>query len=225
MYATAFLGFNLVQWWYRQGWHDVPPEVFRAIKPKFLNVMMLVGALGFIAMYAVFLGLEVSMRIDRTQVTVLGTQLWVVSMFIINGFVMYMVAGWSNLSKTGRIALAGVIIAFVAFQLALGNRRDFLPMLLFVVGVIATRRRMAIRLGTMIIGSVSFAIFTAIGIVRQVIQDPTILTRINPVQILVTQNEFVSPIYTLIHYINNERPLRLGFTYIYAPGLFMPRAI
>ena len=117
MYATAFLGFNLVQWWYRQGWHDIPHEVFRAIKPRFLNVMMLIGALGFIALYAVFLGLEVSMRIDRTQVTVLGTQLWVVSMFIINGFVMYMVAGWSNLSKSGRLALAGVVIAFVGFQL------------------------------------------------------------------------------------------------------------
>jgi hypothetical protein len=24
MYGTAFLGFNLVQWWYRQPFHDVP---------------------------------------------------------------------------------------------------------------------------------------------------------------------------------------------------------
>jgi hypothetical protein len=225
MYATAFLGFNLVQWWYRQGWHDVPHEVFARIKPKIPNVLMLGGALAFIAAYAMLLGLEVSMRMDRTQVTVLGTQLWVVSMFIINGFVMYMIAGWSNLGRLSRIVLIAVVVAFIGFQLALGNRRDFLPMLLFVAGVVATRRHMAIRLGTVVIGFVSFAAFTAVGIIRMVLQDPTILTRINPAQILITQNEFVSPIHTLIHYVNNYRPPRLGFTYIYAPGLFVPRAI
>ena len=225
MYATAFFGFNVVQWWYRQGWHDVPGEVFRRIRPRFPNVLMLLAGLGFIAAYAMLLGLRVSASLDRSAVTVLGTQLWVVSMFILNGFVMYMVAGWSNLTKGGRVVLIAVVIGFVGFQLTLGNRRDFLPMLLFVVGILATRRHAAIRLGTVVAGSVAFAIFTAIGIVRQVIIDPTILTRINPIQILVTQNEFVSPIHTLIHYVNNSRPLRLGFTYIYAPGLFMPRAI
>ena len=225
MYGTAFLGFNLVQWWYRQGWHDVPEEVFRRIKPKVLNVLMLVGALGFIAAYALLLGLELSFTIDRSQVTALGTQLWVVSMFILNGFAMYMFAGWSNLTKAGRITVIAVVFAFVAFQLALGNRRDFLPMLLFVVGILATRRHAVIRLGTVVVGFIMFAAFTAIGIVRQIIADPTILARINPVQILVTQNEFVSPIFTLMHYVNNHRPLRLGFTYLSAPGLFMPRAI
>ena len=225
MYATAFLGFNLVQWWYRQSWHDVPSEVFRTIKPKFLNVLMLIGGLGFIAAYAVLLGLEVSLTIDRSRVTVLGTQLWVVSMFILNGFVMFMIAGWSNLTKGARITTIGVMLAFIGFQLALGNRRDFLPMILFVVGIIATRRHAVIRFGTVVIGAVSFAIFTAIGIVRMVLQDPTVIARINPVQILVTQNEFVSPIYTLIHYVNNDRPLRLGFTYLAAPGLFFPRVI
>lgn len=225
MYATAFLGFNVVQWWYRQGWHDVPAEVFARIRPTFLNTLMVVGALAFIALYAVLLGLEVSMRMDRTQVTVLGTQLWVVSMFILNGFVMYMFSGWSNLPKGGRIALVGVVLGFIAFQLALGNRRDFLPMSLFIAGIIATHRHAVIRVGTVVIGFLAFAAFTAVGIIRMVIQDATILTRINPVQILITQNEFVSPIYTLIHYVNSDRPLRLGFTYLYAPGLFMPRAI
>lgn len=225
MYATGFLGFNIVQWWYRQGWHDVPSEVFRRIKPRFPNLLMLIGGLGFIAGYALLLGLEVSLTIDRSRVTVLGTQLWVVSMFTLNGLVMFMVAGWSNLTRAGRAALIVIVLMFVGFQLALGNRRDFLPMLLFVVAIVATRRQMAIRAGTMIVGALAFAVFTAIGIVRQVIQDPTILTRINPAQILVTQNEFVSPIYTLIHYINTDRPLRLGLTYIWAPGLFVPRAI
>lgn len=52
-----------------------------------------------------------------------------------------------------------------------------------------------------------------------------ILTTMNPVTVLVTQNEFVSPIQTLIHYMANPRELRLGSTYVSAPLLFIPRAI
>lgn len=225
MYGTAFLGFNLVQWWYRQPFHDVPKEVFRSIKPSFGNALMLIGALGFILAYAMALGVRVSFTIDRGQVGYLGTQLWVVSMFVVNGFVMYMIAAWSGLGRWARIAVVGSILFFVLFQLAMGNRRDFLPMLIFLAGVIATRRQAVIRFGTLVAGAIAFVAFTAIGIVRQLITDPALLTRFNPVEILVTQNEFVSPIFTLMHYVNTIRPLRWGLTYLAAPTLFVPRAI
>ena len=224
MYATAFLGFNLVQWWYRQPFRDVPQEVFRRIRPTFGNAVVLVGLFLFILAYATALGVRISFRIDRGQVGYLGTQLWVVLMFVANGFVMYMVAGWSRLGRGARVALVFSVIFFVLFQLAMGNRRDFLPMMIFITGIVATRRQSVIRFGTMVIGFIAFAAFTAIGIVRQVLRDPGVLTRFNPVEILVTQNEFVSPIFTLMHYVNNERPLRWGLTYLSAPTLFIPRA-
>lgn len=225
MYSTGLFGFNIVQWWYRQGWNDVPRASFETIRPSFLNLLMLLGCFAFVLAYAFALGVEISLTIDRSQVRVLGTQLWVVTMFVVNGFVMYVCAGWSHLTRVARVAVVASVIFFVVFQLAMGNRRDFLPMLIFLVGIIATRRHAVIRLGSAVAGFLAFAVFTAIGIVRQVLQDPTIITRINPVDILVTQNEFVSPIYTLIHYVNNARPLRLGFTYLSAPGLFIPRAL
>ena len=225
MYGTAFLGFNLVQWWYKQPFHDVPKEVFWRIRPTFGNGAILVGFFMFIFAYAAARGVRISLTIDRGQVGWLGGQLWVVLMFVGNGLVMYMIAGWSRLSRTKRIALAFTILAFVGFQLAMGNRRDFLPMLVFLAGIVATRRQATIRIGAVIAGFLAFAAFTAVGIVRQIIGDPTVLTRFNPVEILVTQNEFVSPIYTLMHYVDAERPLRWGLTYLSAPTLFIPRAI
>jgi oligosaccharide repeat unit polymerase len=225
MYGTAFLGFNLVQWWYRQPFHDTPPEVFRRIKPSFLNALALIGSLAFILAYALALGVRVSFTIDRGQVGYLGTQLWVVSMFVVNGFVMYMISAWSNLTRSARIVVVASALFFILFQLAMGNRRDFLPMLVFLAGIIATRRHMVIKLGTVIAGAIAFVAFTAIGIVRQVIRDPSVLTRFDPIEILVTQNEFVSPIFTLMHYVDNIRPLRWGMTYLAAPTLFVPRAI
>lgn len=225
MYGTGFLGFNLVQWWYRQPWHDIPRAVFARIRPSFGNAAMILLAFGFIGAYAVVLGVRLSLTIDRSQVRFLGTQLWVVSMFVVNGFVMFMFAGWSRLTKSARIALVASVLFFVVFQLAMGNRRDFLPMFVFLAAMIATRRHAVIRLGTVVIGFIAFAAFTAIGIVRQVLQDPSILARTNPIELIVTNSEFVSPIFTLMHYVNVERPLRWGFTYLAAPGLFVPRAI
>lgn len=225
MYGTAFLGFNLVQWWYRQPFHDVPKEVFWRIKPSFLNGLLLLGSLAFILAYALALGVRISFTIDRGQVRYLGTQLWVVSMFVMNGFVMYMFCAWSRLTRGARIVVVASAVFFILFQLAMGNRRDFLPMLVFLAGIIATRRHAVIRIGTVILGFIAFAVFTAIGIARQVIMDPGVLARFNPVEILVTQNEFVSPIFTLMHYVDSARPLRWGLTYLSAPTLFIPRAI
>ena len=225
MYGTALLGFNLVQWWYKQPFYDVPKQVFWRIRPTFMNGVFLVGIFAFILAYATALGVRISLTMDRGQVGYLGSQLWVVLMFVGNGFAMYMVSGWSRLSRAARVALVLSVLSFVAFQLAMGNRRDFLPMLVFVAGIIATRRQSTIRLGAVIAGFLAFAAFTAIGIIRQVIRDPAVLTRFNPVEILVTQNEFVSPIFTLMHYVNAERPLRWGLTYLSAPTLFIPRAV
>src|SRR5678815_6051730 len=39
MYGTAFLGFNLVQWWYKQPFADVPKAAFNRIVPRPLNVI------------------------------------------------------------------------------------------------------------------------------------------------------------------------------------------
>jgi hypothetical protein len=64
----------------------------------------------------------------------------------------------------------------------------------------------------------------AVGIVRQILQDPSLLGRFNPMELVLTQNEFVTPIYTLQHYVLNLRPLRWGITYISAPLQFIPRA-
>jgi hypothetical protein len=225
MYGTAFVAFNLVQWWYRQPWHDIPPEVFRRIRPTIGNGIVLSLAFLFVIGYAVSRGVQIGLTIDRSQVRFLGTQLWVVSIFVVNGLAMFMFAGWSNLSRFMKIMLVTIIIGYVGFQLAMGNRRDFLPMFVFIFCVVATRRHMVIRAGSLILGSIAFVLFTAVGIVRQVLQDPSVLARFNPVELVVTQNEFVSPIYTLMHYVVNVRPLRWGMTYLGFPGQFVPRAI
>jgi oligosaccharide repeat unit polymerase len=144
---------------------------------------------------------------------------------MVNGLTMFMIAGWSRLSRLEKMLVLGSVILFILFQLTMGNRRDFLAMFIFLIGVVMTKRRAVIRATTVIFGTVAFGAFMALGIVRQILQDPALLTRYNPLELVLTQNEFVTPIFTLVHYVNNVRPLRWGYTYISAPLQFIPRAV
>jgi hypothetical protein len=225
MYGTAFLAFNLVQWWYKQPFVDVPRAAFDRTAPRPINLAILM--LGFLAVvgYAVSRGVQIGFRIDRNLNLYLGTQLWVVLIFIVNGLTMFMIAGWSRLARVEKILVVGSVILFVMFQLTMGNRRDFLAMFVFLIGVVMTKRKAVIRATTVIVGFAAFAAFMAIGIVRQILQDPALLGRYNPLELILTQNEFVTPVFTLMHYVNNLRPLRWGYTYVSAPLQFIPRAI
>lgn len=222
MYATAMLGFNIVQWWYKYPWHDVPDAVFAIIRPSFANAIVVFLGFAWVAYYAASRGIQFSLTIDRSQVRFIGTQTWVVSMFVVNGFVMYMMAGWGQLSRKARVILVVSVTAFILLQLSLGNRRDFMPMLIFLAGVVATRRHAVVRAGTVALAGVAFTVLTILGVLRQVIENPMLLAS-NLSDLLVTQNEFVSPIQTLIYYVQKGRPLRLGWTYISAPSLLIPR--
>ena len=224
-YGTAFLGFNIVQWWYRVPWRDVSHGSMARIQPTFANAVVLLIAFSLIGAYAIAGGAELGFAFDRRKGGAsLGTQLWVVSMFVMNGFVMYMMLGWPALTRRGRWIMVAAVGVFVLFLLSIGTRRDFLPMFIFLAGVMATRRRTVIRAGTVAIGFLAFTAMTAIGIVRQIADNPAILARFSPLEMLVTQSEFVSPIQTLMHYTIVDRPLRWGLTYISAPSLFLPRA-
>ncbi len=222
MYATGMFAFNFVQWWYRQPWHDVPPEVFARYRPSFANAVLVFLGFAWIIYYLLSRGTVLGGGINRERANWIGTQVWVVSMFVMNGLVMYGFIGWNQLTRQAKVVLALTVIAFVLLQVSFGNRRDFIPMFVFLAGVFAARRHAVIRFWTILLGILAFAGLTVLGILRQVIAAPVLLAS-DPVTILITQSEFVSPIQTLIYYVAKPHALRLGWTYITAPLLFIPR--
>lgn len=224
LYATGFVGFNLVQWWHKEPWRDIPPAAFDRIRPNSANLVILVSIFGFIMAYAYARGIRLSLSVDRTQAQFLGTQLWVVAQFALSGVTMFMFAGWSRLSRPARILLVVTVVAYVLIQLSFGNRREFLPMAVFVAGLVAIRRRSVIRLGTVVLGFIGFSFFLLVALVRQIVQHPSLAAQ-GPLKLLLETNEFVTPIQTLIYYVTANRPLKLGWTYFYAPVLFIPRAL
>jgi hypothetical protein len=221
-YGTAIFGFNFVQWWYRQPWHDVPRDVFARYRPSFTNAVVVLLGLLWVLYFVISRGVTFTLTIDRGQVQLISSQVWVVSMFVMNGLVMYMMMGWPQLTKQARVLLVLSMVVFIGLQIFFGNRRDFLPMLVFLGGVVLTRRHAIIRWRTILVGFLLFASLTVLGIMRQIMEAPMLLLS-DPIRLLVTQNEFVSPIQTLMYYVAHPHPLRLGWTYVTAPALLVPR--
>src|SRR5438270_3346839 len=137
MYATAMFAFNFVQWWYRQPWHDVPHEVFARYRPSFANALVVFLGFVWVIYYLTSRGTQLGLGIHRERANWIGTQLWVVTMFVMNGLVMYGFIGWNQLTRQGKVVLVLTVTAFVLLQISFGNRRDFIPMFVFLAGVIA----------------------------------------------------------------------------------------
>jgi oligosaccharide repeat unit polymerase len=225
LYGTAFLGFNLVQWWYKQPWRDVPAESLAWVRPTFANAVLVVLGFAGIVGYAWQKGTRTFLTLDRTQMSWLYTQTWVVSMMIMTGFVMYMFAGWPSLSRNARRLVAATVVAFVIFHIGLGNRRDFLAIFIFLAGMIASRRRAVIGIRTVMIAVFVFAMFMLLGVVRQIRNAPWAVYTSDRLVSLAEHNEFTMPIQTVMYYVTANEPLKYGMTYLAAPNALIPRAL
>lgn len=225
LYGTVFLGFNLVQWWYKQPWQDIPAESFAAVRPTFANAALVLLSFAAIVGYAWLKGTREFLTLDRSQMRWLFTQTWVVSMMMMNGFVMYMFAGWPRLSRSARRLVAATVAGFVIFHLGLGNRHAFFPMFVFLAGAIATRRRAVIGPRTVTIALVAFVLLMMVGVVRQMRRAPWMKYTSNTLVGAAETNEFTMPIQTLTYYITVNKPLQYGMTYFSAPTVFIPRAL
>jgi hypothetical protein len=115
------------------------------------------------------------------------------------------------------------VLGFVAFQLSIGNRRDFLAMFIFLAAIGRHVAAFHYPVRTVLTGFGLLLAFTLFGVIRQTLENPVLILS-DPVKLIATQNEFVSPIQTLIYYVARPHALRFGSTYVQAPLLFIPRA-
>lgn len=224
LYGTGLFGFNAVQAITATRWVDIPVRTFRRYPATLVNHGVLVGAVLFVFAYAASRGVTFAATIDRRQSALLGTQLWVVTILVANGVMMYMFAAWDDLTSGGRLLVGGTIVSFVLLQVTLGNRRDYLFLALFVIALVSTRRRASIGLRSGLLVGGGFLLFVLLGVIRQVLVDPRLALQ-NPLLLALRANEFVYPIQTLVYYVETGTPLRFGATYVAWPSLFIPRAL
>lgn len=189
-------------------------------KPVLLPVIALVVGLILVIAYAKSQGVDLSAGgIDRgrySEATI--DQTWVVLLFLMSGVANYSVLAWPRLTLLSRCIVAILLCAYVGFHLLLGDRRDFLPLLLAVTYICAQKYRWRVNLRT-----VAMAILVAIpllyvGTVRQQLNGPL-------ADELIKQNEFTAPFIVTAYYAANPKPLLMGESYLRLPEYLIPRSM
>jgi hypothetical protein len=223
--ALGLAGFNIALLAGRTNRHrpvvSHPSVHAKPIKPGLLPVIALTVGLILVISYAKLQGIDLSVSegIDRgrfAEATI--DQTWVVLMFLMTGAANYSVLAWPRLRFSSRCVVVLLLCTYVGFQLLLGDRRDFLPLLLAVTYVCGQKYRWRANLRTVAVAIAAAIPLLYVGTVRQQISGP--LT-----DSLIRQNEFTAPFVITAYYAANPKPLLMGESYLRLPEYLMPRSI
>ena len=162
-------------------------------------------------------------QFDRLEFFETINQVWVVLTMAISltaCLIIYYFDEWNKKQFVFGILL---IVYYIALQLSLGNRRDFLPIILFSTSYFLTKYHSKLNAKIIIIGTIFF-----IGSFWLVQQRNNNLeySRVGAIQESFVNNEFVYPMQTLAYVIDDKWDLRYGYTYFVLPfQIAVPRYI
>lgn len=158
-------------------------------------------------------------------------QIDIVVGLLIIGLFSYFVYYYKKLSRKTMFFVSGLLFYYIIMQLSVGNRRDFVPILIGIFWVIVNVKR--IKFGILGFTAILFAlfIFNYLGTLRNTLGEKGGDKEDN-LMITMTSNEFVYPFFTLTYEVeqNKKQPnnynFNYGATYLINPVLFLiPRAI
>ena len=162
-------------------------------------------------------------QFDRLEFFETINQVWVVLTMAISLTACLIIYYFDEWNKKQFIFGILLIVYYIALQLSLGNRRDFLPIILFSTSYFLTKYHSKLNAKIIIIGTIFF-----IGSFWLVQQRNNNLeySRVGAIQESFVNNEFVYPMQTLAYIIDDKWDLRYGYTYFVLPfQIAVPRYI
>ncbi len=153
-------------------------------------------------------------QFDRFEFFATINQVWVIltmAISLTSCLIIYYFDEWNRKQLIFGILL---IVYYIALQLSLGNRRDFLPILLFSTSYFLTKYHSKLNIKIVVIGAVLFV--GSFWLVQQRNNDLE-YSSVGAVQESFVSNEFVYPMQTLAYVIDDKWDLRYGYTYFVLP--------
>ena len=162
-------------------------------------------------------------QFDRLEFFETINQVWVVLTMAISLTACLIIYYFDEWNKKQFIFGILLIVYYIALQLSLGNRRDFLPIILFSTSYFLTKYHSKLNAKIIIIGTVFFV--GSFWLVQQRNNDLE-YSRVGAIQESFVNNEFVYPMQTLAYIIDDKWDLRYGYTYFVLPfQIAVPRYI
>lgn len=168
--------------------------------------------------------LSASSELSRTEIFETHSQLWVVLMMIINASSIFIILNFSRLNFLSKTVFFFSTVSFIIIHAQMGNRRDYLPIILSLVFIYLLKKKIKINFKITLITITLFIFSFWISISRNA--NSVKLSNDAKVELAISSNEFIYPMQTLLFVIRDNYDFRFGQTYFFLPfQILIPRAI
>lgn len=173
---------------------------------------------------------SVALTTSRLELFTEISQLKIVSGFLISGIFLYFIFYFSTLSKGLKFIVIFLLCYFVLMQLSVGNRKDFLPMLVGFFWIFVNNKKIKFTFLRFIYMLLGLFLFLLLGSIRSIASTEDVLSFSNLAILTLSSNEFVYPFYTLGYHVAKFLDGSMVFLYglsifIYPILYFVPRFI
>ena len=168
--------------------------------------------------------LSASTVMSRTEIFETNSQLWVVLMMIISASSIFIIINYYKLNILSKVVFILTTFSFIFIHAQMGNRRDYLPIILSVFCLYLFRKKININFKLIFISIVLFIFSFWVSISRDA--NSFRLSNNDKVELAISSNEFIYPMQTLLFVIRDNWDFRLGETYLLMPfQTLVPRVI
>lgn len=192
----------------------------------FLSILLMYKTYFFVS-NDMFFNLHGALNSNRLEFVENVSQLYVVTGLLVSGIYLYFIFYYKKIPRKLLFFLGVTLVYYILLQLAAGNRRDFMPMILGIVWVFVNSKKIKFNILGFVLLLLMVQVFNYFGALRSSTMDRSI----DVYQDLMKSNEFVYPFQTLKYemaeYQKNENTYEFlyGYSYIVAPLTFIPREI
>ena len=158
------------------------------------------------------------------------SQLWVVTGLMVTSISLYFIYYYKTLPFKIRLIFIGCLLYYIALQLSVGNRRDFIPMIIGAFWIFSNFKKIKFTFTWFLLMLIGIFLFLFLGSLRG---GMNLTENLNYSQLMLetlSNNEFVYPFFTLSFAVESYLKGTLDFFYgktifLYPFLIFIPRVM
>jgi len=171
---------------------------------------------------------SVALKINRLELFTEISQLKIIIGFLTTSIFLYFIYYYKLLTTSSKLFILLLLIYFVTMQLSVGNRKEFVPMIVGIFWVFVNTKKIRFTLQRFFYLIFGIFLFLFLGSIRSYASSEGDFSISNLAILTLSSNEFVFPFFTLTHavskYLDGTLNLFFGSTIFFYPFFyFIPR--
>ncbi len=214
-FGLGLAGFNLGNIWFPVKWEHI--SLIKKSVNYSLLLLLLLAELILLTIYLIAYHIPFFSTVgqfDRVEFYGSVNQIWVVLTMSISLTACLIIYYFDEWNKKQFIEGVLLIAYYFVLQISLGNRRDFLPIILFSTSFLLTKYHSKLNLKVALIGA--FLFVGSFWLVQQR-NNNSEYSSVGAVRESFVNNEFVYPMQTLAYTIDDDWGFRYGYSYFVLP--------